>query len=47
MNSHTQRLTIDGPAGALELLIERTGGRTFDELGWLESKIAEAKAAMG
>ncbi len=32
---------------ALEKLIEMTGGRTFDELGWLESKIAEAKAAMG
>ena len=41
------RATREAEIAALELLIERTGGRTFDELGWLESKIAEAKAAMG
>jgi alkyl sulfatase BDS1-like metallo-beta-lactamase superfamily hydrolase len=32
---------------ALERLIERTGGRTFDEIGWLETQIARAKAAIG
>jgi hypothetical protein len=29
----------------LEQLIETNGGRTFDELGWLENAVAEAKAA--
>jgi alkyl sulfatase BDS1-like metallo-beta-lactamase superfamily hydrolase len=33
--------------GALELLIERTGGRTYDELAWLEGELAQAKAAVG
>ncbi|MDB5447241.1 MAG: hypothetical protein JWQ97_2558 [Phenylobacterium sp.] len=32
---------------ALEQLIELTGGRTFDEIGWLETRIAEARAALG
>jgi glyoxylase-like metal-dependent hydrolase (beta-lactamase superfamily II) len=32
---------------ALERLIERTQGRTFDEVGWLETQIERAKAAIG
>jgi len=32
---------------ALERLIERTEGRTFDEVGWLETQIQRAKAAIG
>jgi alkyl sulfatase BDS1-like metallo-beta-lactamase superfamily hydrolase len=31
---------------ALEQLIDQTGGRTFDELGWLETKLSEAQAAL-
>jgi glyoxylase-like metal-dependent hydrolase (beta-lactamase superfamily II) len=31
---------------ALEQLIDLTAGRTFDELGWLETKLAQAKAAL-
>lgn len=31
---------------ALEQLVERTEGRTFDELGWLETKLAEAGHAL-
>jgi len=32
---------------ALERLIELTEGRTFDEIGWLETQIGKAKAAIG
>jgi alkyl sulfatase BDS1-like metallo-beta-lactamase superfamily hydrolase len=32
---------------ALEQLIERTGGRTFDELSYLESEIVQARSALG
>lgn len=31
---------------AHEKLLERTGGRTFDEVGWLEGKIANARAGL-
>ena len=29
-----------------EVLADRTGGKVFDELGWLEGKITQAKAAL-
>jgi hypothetical protein len=32
--------------GALEQLIERTEGKPYDELGWLESRLKEAHAAL-
>lgn len=32
---------------ALEQLLEATEGKTYDEIGWLESQIAEARAAIG
>ena len=31
---------------ALELLVDRTQGRDFDELGWLETRLAKARAAV-
>jgi alkyl sulfatase BDS1-like metallo-beta-lactamase superfamily hydrolase len=32
--------------GALEQLIERTGGQTYDELAWLEGELEQARAAL-
>jgi len=32
---------------ALEQLIDLTEGKTYDELGWLETKVREAKEVLG
>jgi alkyl sulfatase BDS1-like metallo-beta-lactamase superfamily hydrolase len=45
--SPENRCARQAQAEALELLITRTAGRTYDELAWLESELDQAKAAMG
>jgi alkyl sulfatase BDS1-like metallo-beta-lactamase superfamily hydrolase len=37
---------LEAELAALELLVEANAGRDFDELGWLESNIKQAKAAL-
>jgi len=41
------RAVRDTQIAALEALIEANGGKIFDELGWLENAIDEARAAIG
>jgi alkyl sulfatase BDS1-like metallo-beta-lactamase superfamily hydrolase len=38
---------LEAELAALELLVEHNGGKSFDELGWLESNIQQIKAALG
>jgi hypothetical protein len=37
---------LEAQIAALGLLIERNGGRAFDELGWLENELARARQAL-
>jgi hypothetical protein len=40
------RATLEAEVGALELLLERTRGETYDEMAWLEGELARASAAL-
>jgi alkyl sulfatase BDS1-like metallo-beta-lactamase superfamily hydrolase len=40
------RTAREAELAVLERLVDLTEGRTFDEIGWLETKIEEAKAAL-
>jgi glyoxylase-like metal-dependent hydrolase (beta-lactamase superfamily II) len=40
------RPSLETKIAALELLIDQSGGTAFDEMGWLESEIGAAKAAL-
>jgi alkyl sulfatase BDS1-like metallo-beta-lactamase superfamily hydrolase len=42
----THRATLEAEVGALELLLERTHGETYDEMAWLEGELARASAAL-
>jgi alkyl sulfatase BDS1-like metallo-beta-lactamase superfamily hydrolase len=43
----SSRAAREAELAALEQLADATGGLTFDELGWLQSAIAAARAALG
>jgi alkyl sulfatase BDS1-like metallo-beta-lactamase superfamily hydrolase len=40
------RATREAQIAALEQLIERTDGKTYDELAWLEGELEQAQAAL-
>jgi alkyl sulfatase BDS1-like metallo-beta-lactamase superfamily hydrolase len=42
----SHRAAREAQLAALNLLVERTNGEVFDELGWLESEIGRAEAAL-
>jgi glyoxylase-like metal-dependent hydrolase (beta-lactamase superfamily II) len=41
------RAALEAQIAALEELLERTQGETFDELTWLECRLAQARASIG
>ena len=43
----SNRAVREAEISALDLLIDRGEGRYYDEIGWLENAIVEAKAAIG
>jgi alkyl sulfatase BDS1-like metallo-beta-lactamase superfamily hydrolase len=40
------RAALQAQLGALEMLLERSGGHAFDEVGWLENRILETQSIL-